>query len=349
MKRASSIKRLRNEVGTDLARLYSGELTDRELKGIRERHTFDSAYGEELEGMAEILADMDGLASSENIQHILSEPVNTKGSRQLSVSRMSWFAAAACLVLAMAIVFTNFVVNWQGVEHLDSDRYLTRVGEQRLVKLEDGTRVHMNTNTELLVTYSGSKREITLKRGEAYFEVNAEPDRPFSVAVNNQQVTVLGTAFNLHKMLDQFQLLVVAGQVALHQEGSPLGSLLEPRTGDDGYSVSNNLQYRVTPGWAVEFAGSQRQMTFHKVANVDDAVAWSTGLLSFDGTPLYEVVKELNRYSPLKILIEDHELVDMKVHAAIKVNNLRVALDGIASAQDIKVDYYSDRIVLTKN
>lgn len=349
MKRALKIKQSREAAGSDLARLYSGELSEKQLRSIRGRHTHDAEYGDEFECMAEMLVDMEGLSSSANIQHILSEPVTVTGYSRMMHVRKPQLALAACLLLSVALVITLYGVNWKQGERLISDRYLTRVGEQRLVELDDGSHIHMNTNTELLVTYSTVGREVTLKRGEAHFEVDADPARPFSVVVNNQRITVLGTAFNLHKKLDRFQLLVVDGQVALHQDDSSLGQLLELRVEDEGHSVSGNLQYRVTPGWAVEVKGTERQMTFHQVSSIDDAMSWRTGLLSFDGAPLYQVVKELNRYSPLKILIEDQSLIDMKIHAAIKVNNLRVALSGIGTAYDIKVEYYSDRIVLTKN
>src|SRR5690606_6030511 len=77
------------------------------------------------------------------------------------------------------------------------EEYITYVGEQRLVQLEDGSQVRLNTNTRIQVSYSRQTRRIDLLQGEAYFDVSKDPQRPFEVIANHSIVRALGTEFNV--------------------------------------------------------------------------------------------------------------------------------------------------------
>ena len=72
--------------------------------------------------------------------------------------------------------------------------YATSTGAHRVITLADQTTVELNTASQLRSTLDGSKREVFLDRGEAYFDVAHDGSRPFVVHAGGQQIVVLGTS-----------------------------------------------------------------------------------------------------------------------------------------------------------
>ncbi len=80
-------------------------------------------------------------------------------------------AIAACAVFAVAALFA--------FQSLVPGRYSTGVGEQRTIKLEDGSTIALNTDTAVRVELTDRMRRVSLLRGEALFNVAKDPTRPF--------------------------------------------------------------------------------------------------------------------------------------------------------------------------
>src|SRR5579859_277103 len=80
--------------------------------------------------------------------------------------------------------------------------FQTRVGEQRLVTLIDGSRVRLNTDSKLVVHFRGRERRVELVRGEAFFEAAHDASRPFVVEADGARVRALGTKFDVRRDSD---------------------------------------------------------------------------------------------------------------------------------------------------
>ncbi len=91
----------------------------------------------------------------------------------------------------------------------------TSVGEQRVMTLEDGTRVVLNTATRISVQYDRSARRVRLESGEALFEVAKRPEWPFVVTVGERQVTALGTSFVVRRDAELAAVTLVEGKVVI--------------------------------------------------------------------------------------------------------------------------------------
>jgi transmembrane sensor len=77
--------------------------------------------------------------------------------------------------------------------------YATKVGEQRQVRLADGSLAALNTDSQLDVAYSTGRRDLTLRQGEAWFQVAHNAARPFEVHVGPVHVRATGTAFSVRR------------------------------------------------------------------------------------------------------------------------------------------------------
>ena len=329
-----------------LVRIWSDQLSEAEAEAIHTRVQGDPKYREEFHGAMEVLAAMEALADDSENQEILRDVRRILHERR-SKRRLVLGIAAGVLV-AVGTALTHFSP-WSGPDdsHLQN-HFITRVGEQQTVELDDGSVVTLNTGGRLAVDYSGSDRRIVLERGEAYFEVTEDPGRPFTVDLGVRSVTAVGTAFNIRKSPERYQVAVIDGAVAFHASTDDAASSPAPVSTDGrAVPISAPGQRRVEAGWVAEFDLSADELTAFRPESMDRYQDWRSGMLGFYREPLYQVVKELNRYSRKKILIEDASVMELNVYTAVNVHEIDSALEGMELVLPIKVVRYYDRIVIT--
>lgn len=217
------------------------------------------------------------LSGDADIRAVTGEVLRTsrKRPRRSGRSRLVPVLAALALLLAGGAALAIWIPN-RGL-------YVTGVGEQRVVQLQDGSRLRLDTDTRLRVVLNGGERRILLEQGQARFEVAHDPARPFRVLAGATEVTALGTVFDVRRASDGARVTLVEGSVAV-THSTP---------GEGG-------AWRLAPG--------QRVRTDRRDARpepVDAAVVegWAQGQLVFRGVPLGEAVDEVNRYLPQKIVL----------------------------------------------
>lgn len=146
------------------------------------------------------------------------------------------------------------------------------------VTLPDGTRVRLNANSELNypVSFAHDKREVSLE-GEAYFEVAKKANQPFLVNTEHQQVTVLGTHFNVEAYTGSdypIKTTLVEGKVRVKATLNQMENVLEP--GQQSLLQHGRLS--------------------KKKVDIDQELAWLNGKFNFDGKRLKEVMDEVSRW-----------------------------------------------------
>ncbi|WP_269714821.1 FecR family protein [Caulobacter sp. NIBR2454] len=200
-------------------------------------------------------------------------------------------AAAAAAAAAVAVV--------AGVTALQPQpsRYGTAVGEVRQVPLNDGSRIVINTESQVSVDLSGRKRSLRLESGEAWFEVAKDPDRPFTVASGPAEVTAVGTAFSVRRRDGGAEVLVTEGVVSVAPKGLFGGQATKIAAGQRVF-----IDARGRAGKPV-----------YAVADIDRALAWRSGQIILDGDTLGEAVREFNRYNARKIVLADPSLADERL------------------------------------
>ena len=107
-----------------------------------------------------------------------------------------------------------------GVLLLGGTSYATAVGEVRRVPLDDGSIVAINTASAIDVRLDKADRQVRLDRGEAWFQVPKDKDRPFVVAAGRARVRAVGTAFSVRRSDGGAHVLVTEGEVEVWSEGA---------------------------------------------------------------------------------------------------------------------------------
>ena len=321
-----------------LVRLYSDELSEAEAAVIHNRAKADPKYRNELHGLFAVVAAIDRVAGDRSIEELASDYPRLLHARR--TRQHLGLGLAAGLLLAIGTSLALFSP-WTDDSHLD--KYFTRIGEQRTIELADGSLVTLNTAGQLVVDYSGQTRRILLGRGEAFFEVAEDRERPFTVDLGTHAVTAIGTAFNVRKDPELYQVAVIEGVVAIHGAIEDL-SAASPLVSAD---AATSGPHRVEAGWVAEFDVSRAKLTAFQPESMDRYLDWRSGLLSFDYEPLSQVVQELNRYSRRKIFIEDTSVMNWPVYTAIHIQDIDTALAGLEQLLPIEVTRHYDRIVIT--
>ena len=324
-------------------RLFDDE-PNRKQQGwfVRQCET-DQQFQQQVEDTCEMLADLQPLENDSEVLEWLDEFESSDVERK---PQRRWFkpAIAATALIASAIM----LLPWLTPSTSDDSnlaRHITRVGEQKTVDLADGSRITLNTSTQILVDVSEQQRRIILEYGEAFFEVAQNPSAPFSVIVGEEAITVLGTSFCVRKSPETFTLSVTEGLVALHKSREPVNAAA-PMIAEHT-SPTPASQQRVGAGWQLQYNANHQTLTASKSVDSNRIASWRRNILHFANEPLSEVVYELNRYSAKKILINEATLMDKPINASLRVDRITSALSGLEKSYRLKVVHHVDHIVIS--
>jgi transmembrane sensor len=163
----------------------------------------------------------------------------------------------------------------------------TPVGEIRRVPLNDGSIVTVNTNSELAVNLKANLRQLTLDKGEVWFDVAKDGKRPFVVAAGPVRVRAVGTAFAVRRRDDGADVLVTEGTVETWTVGDEANRA----------RVQAGAQVFVS-----DVAGPSKIVMAS--AQIDRTLAWRQGEIALDGLTLGAAAEEFNRYNTRQITID---------------------------------------------
>ena len=209
----------------------------------------------------------------------------------------------------------------------------TGTGEQRSVTLEDGTRVTLNTDTHLLVQYTEKQRQVRLKTGEAFFDVTQNPRRPFVVAAGGESVVALGTAFMVRRDNSEVDVTLVEGKVSV-----TTATAAEPSATPTPKSTV------LAPGQRLRIAGSTPTLDR---PSIDALTAWRRGEVVLDHTRLTDAVREMNRYSTVKIVVSAPESADIRVSGIFRTGDSARFARAVADTYHLDLLEEPKRILLT--
>ena len=265
--------------------------------------------------------------------------VATNEVHQARSRRPAWPLALAATLAAIAVVISILLLpqEYRG-------EYFTETGKQLRVGLPDGSVMLLNTDTRLEVHFTDDGRRVVLERGEAYFDVVTEPERPFDVAAGPTIVRAMGTAFTVHVHDEELEVTVADGEVEIARRSESASSsnpvpIAETRT-----------LMRVAAVHTARVVHDQVDTVSPIDAEtIERKLAWQRGMLSFVNAPLGDVIADVSRYTDKTIEIADPELVDYPVTVIARTKNIEGLLANLdASTDALSVTRVSeDRIVIS--
>lgn len=174
-------------------------------------------------------------------------------------------------------------------------------GGTYILKLQDSTRVYLNSGSRLEFPSQFAKSERRVKMsGEVYFEVTHNEKRPFIIEVENTEIRVLGTSFNVK---------------AYPEESFIYATLVE---GKIGFTKDGGSDRILTPGQQLVF-GKQREDLVVQAVNTQLYTAWKDGLFWFRDLSLEDILKIVGRWYDLEIFYVNPEVKDVRYSGKMKM------------------------------
>lgn len=263
--------------------------------------------------------------------------------RQGTKRRGKIFAVTAFGVLALASAI-GIRTLWPA-----SNEYRTAVGEARTVVLSDGTRMFVNTDTRVSVSFDRERRRVHVAGGEVAFDVAKDASRPFVVRVAGSEVVALGTSFSVRlepsgpETGGLLSVTLIEGQVSLR-----------PAIGDDRQAMAPAEVIVMRPGERVQLAkaagtaaATRQQLDRPRIEQV---TAWKRNEVLFDRTTLKVAIAEMNRYSRTPITFADEAAVaDRLISGAYRTGDNPGFARAVAALHGLALREREDHLELAQN
>lgn len=284
----------------------TGELSqadrDRFTRWIRTSPQHIRAYLEVAEGWAALpdatvqeRFDLEAMiaAAQDTTENVIALPSRSArhGAAKSSHKPLRAVAAMVCLCTLISLA-------WLAIR--ESNVYRTGIGEQRTLRLADGSTVELNARSVIRVRLSQGERRVVLLEGQALFKVAKDSKRPFVVDGGTARIRAVGTEFDVYRRPDRTTVTVVEGRVVVWQATPSWPSA------HDEVREAESTQVMLAAGEQLAVAPK----SIERIAAVDvtASTAWTQNRLVFDDTPLREVADEFNRYNTRRLVIIDAEL-----------------------------------------
>lgn len=216
------------------------------------------------------------------------------------------------------------------------DRYVTAIGERRTVALADGSRVALDSDSEIEVRYFKNARKLVLDRGRARFDVAHDIARPFSVTAGNETVVAVGTSFDVEKIGTKVLVTLIHGRIVVKDanvEAAPPSEKARP-------AVS------LKAGQELVATADVRPIV--KPANLDVANAWEGGRLVFNGDTLGEAVARVNRYTAQPIQV-DPAIASIRIIGAFNAGDVSSFVSAVTSYFPVQATTTADNAILLQS
>jgi len=233
--------------------------------------------------------------------------------KALSRSRFSWMRIAASIILIVGLgIAAYFMIN-----NKEAKEMVAQTGQNVLVDtLPDGSVITLNKRSTVtyLSKFKGNTRAIALK-GEAFFNVAPDKKKPFIISVNDVQVTVVGTSFNIKTENGNTEVVVETGIVQVTRSGKTV----ELIAGEKIVMSAND-------------SNAAKEKVSDKLYNY-----YRSKEFVCDDTPLWKLVQVVNEAYNVKIIIGRKELNDKTLTTTFYNESLEQVLEVIRLTFDITV------------
>lgn len=226
-----------------------------------------------------------------------------------------WMKIAASIFLAVTIlaIYTyniSIQIGSDLPEPVAGRLIVTNPGEQLTVRLVDGTRIMVNSGSEIYIPadFGSQERSVSIK-GEAFFEVSPD-ELPFIVRNETSQIKVLGTSFSVRSWADRNESVVAvqSGLVEVRSSNPEITDSVQLSKGQFAIVQSNSIP------------------ELYRSGDIGQYVGWTTNEMIFTNTPLRDVIMRLELQFNVQISISDSTVLGDPVTARYKNETLEEIL-----------------------
>lgn len=256
---------------------------------------------------------------------------------QYSISN-GWVRKIAASIL---ILITTSLIVYQTREYWKPAKYISPLNElivksnprgmKTLITLPDGSKVKLNSESQIEYYSNFEENRRVNLIGEAFFDVVKDTLNPFYVKAGDLSVRVLGTSFNVEAFAfeDKIKVALVTGKVMIEKKEG-----LETRT----------LEY-LDP--TEIFVYDRKTSNFNKSTfDNNETIGWKEGKLIFKEADINEVVKKLERWYGVEIVVEEWTDIVGGFNGTYKNAPLEVVLAGMGFTSEFKYEIKGKKVFI---
>ncbi|HAE27402.1 MAG TPA: hypothetical protein DCG58_09600 [Hyphomonas adhaerens] len=339
------LTRIEEEAAAWHARLNTGMLSGQEARAFNEWLADDPEHERIFRKGQEAMRNVSLMQGEADLADLMRPTPYQRISNSLYAARL-WLArrvrsgriypfaavAAACFALAFALLGTKTTVKPEAPVTVAAEQPLfeTATAEIRTIALPDGSTVTLGASSGLDVRFSDHERRVVLSEGEAFFEVEKDPARPFIVAAGGTLVRVRGTKFDVNLGAGQVDVAVLEGRVEVIRP--------ENRNAD---IRDIDIKHVLTAGQKVATPASG-QIEPVKTVEAGSVAAWRRGELIWSDEPVRDIIVDLNRYSENPIVLADASLGDLEYTLVIQADEVRAGVQLLAASLGLQINEAPD-------
>lgn len=240
-----------------------------------------------------------------------------------------WLMAARLAAVFLLVALGSWgALTWMQAP----SRYVADIGERRVITLNDGSRLSLDSSSEVTVKFSRTARELRLVRGQARFDVAHDVERPFSVVAGGRKIIATGTAFNIDLAGGKVIVTLIQGHVVVvRAQEFPHPAQKRPIELEAGQQF-------------VEGPGADGKVSR---ADLQRASAWTNGQLMVDNEPLTDVVEHMNRYTATPIVLADTRTGALRISGVFNATDTTGFIDTVTNYLPVQTETdAAGRIVL---
>jgi len=295
-----------------------------DLKGEKELQELSRQYWDEIPGNIADEEYDESIILGRIYREIKMKEANERPRPKGLVRLMNFLVkTAAVLFIPLLVLYfsrDNIRKNDTVSEVTYSEIY-SPLGSRTMFYLPDGSKGWLNGGSYLKYAedFPGKTRAVSV-RGEAFFDVKTNPKKPFVVSGKNLSIIATGTSFNVlaREEEQETEIVLLEGKLEIYRN---------TLTGQELINTS-------VPGELLHYI-PQSTGSFIQKVDVDKYVSWTKGKLVFREDPFTEVVKRINRWYNVNIIIKDKILESYKYVATFQDETLDEVLKMLAVSAPI--------------
>ncbi len=245
--------------------------------------------------------------------------------------------AAAIFIVAAGVTFYQFQYMEDGEVAVEYKVKSTDKGQKLTITLSDGSIVKLNAGTTLKypAVFGNERREIEL-RGEAYFEVAEDENKPFIVSTGEITTTVLGTSFNIkaYPSSERMNISLIEGRVRIDKYEDETRSQMP----DETY---------LTPGENIIYNKASFELKKGRF-DVKKAISWKDNIIYFEKTPFIDAIHTLELWYGVEFTILNLKNDKMMVNGEFKNQSLDNVLQSMSYSK-FTYQIKNDKVVINFN
>ncbi len=246
------------------------------------------------------------------------------------------WAAAIALLVSVYYIFQSMAKEplVQKPVAASGPSYVEKIasrGSKLRLNLTDGSFIHLNADSKLVIPnqFNRWERHVDLS-GEAYFKVSRDEHRPFTIAVKDMTVEVLGTSFNVRAYDDEDEISVTveSGKVLVKlNNADKVGSVILVKGQKVVYYPATGVVNKLDTDPYLD-------------------ICWTKGILKFNKTGMHEVERTLERWYAVDIDVVSPKIYSYKLTGEHHNKNLKSVLEALKFALNIKYEKKGNHVIL---